>query len=80
MATEFIITDHPAVRDLLAPQVEHLQALLLSRVIVHVLRDMTCLTPLLVPGPPLGEVEPEVEQGMVTARHVPHVHPHLLVD
>ena len=40
---------------------------------------MTCLTPLLVSCPVLGEGQAEVEQGMIVARHVPHVHAHLAV-
>ena len=56
VATQFIVTDHPAVWDLLAPQVEHLQALRLSRVIPHLLGHMTFPAPLRVPDPLLGQV------------------------
>jgi hypothetical protein len=79
MATQFLVTDHPAVRDLYAPQVEHLQALLRPRTIGHVFRHMACATPLLVPSPVFREVQTEVEQGMIAGRDVPHVHPHLTV-
>src|SRR5712691_6612866 len=46
---------------------------------LHVLRHMARLALLFVPSPVLGEREPEVEQGMIVARHVPHVHPHLAI-
>src|SRR5207244_11547817 len=72
MATQLIVTRHPAVRHLLPPRVEHLQALLVPRVIPHLRRDMALLTPLLIPYPGLGQRQAEVEQGMVVARDVPH--------
>ena len=67
------------MRDLLAPQVEHLQTLLMSRAILHLLWHMACLAPLLVSCPVLGEGQAEVEQGMIAARHVPHVDADLTV-
>src|SRR5262249_13726867 len=72
VAPQFIVPRHPTVRDLLAPQVEHLYALLLPRVIPHLRRHVACLASLLVPCPLLGQGEAEVEQGMVVARDVPH--------
>src|SRR5262249_33168753 len=79
VATQFIITDHPAVRNLCAPQVEHLQALLRPRTIGHVFRHMAFATPLLVPSPVFRKGQAEVEQGMIAGRDVPHIHPHLTV-
>src|SRR4029450_13868336 len=40
VAAELIVTRHPAVRHLLAPRVEHLQALLVPRMILHLRRDV----------------------------------------
>ena len=51
----------------------------LPRAIRHVLRHVTCLAVLLIPPPLLGQGQTEVEQGMVVARDVPHVHAHLAV-
>src|SRR5262249_27723881 len=77
VAPQFIVTSYPAMRDLLAPQVEHFQALLMPGVVVHLLWYVACLTPGLVPRPVLWQGQPEVEQGMLTASHIPHVDPHL---
>src|SRR5262249_60781053 len=68
-----------AMAALIGPQVAHFQALLLSRAIMALLRHMTLLTSVCVPRPLLGKGQPEVEQGMIAARHIPHVHPHLTV-
>src|SRR2546425_6858325 len=72
VAPQFIVTGDPAVRHLLPPRVEHLQALLVARVIPHLRRDMALRTPLRIPCPLLGKGQAEVEQGMVVARDVPH--------
>jgi hypothetical protein len=72
VAAQFIITRHPTVRDVLTPLVEHLQALVGSRMILHLLRHVAFLPPLLIPYPVLGKGQAEVEQGMVVARDVPH--------
>jgi hypothetical protein len=48
VATQFIITCHPAVRHVITPLIEHLQALLVSRMIPHLLGHMAFLTPSLV--------------------------------
>src|SRR4030095_11764750 len=40
---------------------------------------MTLLTSVGVPRPLFGKDQPEVEQGMIAARHLSHVHPHLTV-
>src|SRR5262249_18571890 len=61
VAPQFIVPRHPAVRDLLAPQVEHLYALLLPRVIPHLRRHVTCVPSLLVACPLLGQRQAEVE-------------------
>src|SRR5688572_19902842 len=64
---------------LITPRVEHLQTLLLSRVIPHLRWDMACLTPWLIPCPGLGQGQAEVEQGMVVARDVSHEDAYLAV-
>src|SRR5215510_6763443 len=79
MAPQFIVTRHPAVRDLLSPQVEHLQTLVLSRAILHLLWHVAFFAPLWVACPVSRERQAEVEQGMIPARHVPHVHADLTV-
>jgi hypothetical protein len=67
------------VGDLRTPQVEHLQALLVTRAIGHSLRNMACLASLLVPDPLLRQGQTEVKQDMVVARDVSHEDPHLAV-
>ena len=67
------------MRDLLAPQVEHFQALLLPGVVLHLLGHMACLAPVCVPCPLLRQGQAEVEQGMVVARDVAHENAHLAV-
>jgi hypothetical protein len=39
--------------------------LIMPRAIRHVLRHVTCLASLLIPGPLLGKGQAEVEQGMI---------------
>src|SRR5437660_1650537 len=51
MAPQFIVTRDPAVRHQLTPRVEHLHALLLSRLITDFWWHVACLTSLLVSGP-----------------------------
>src|SRR5215467_15431984 len=72
VAPQLIITRHPAVWDVHAPRVEHLQTLLVARVVTHFWRHMACLTPLLIAGPFLREIQPEVEQRMVIFRDIAH--------
>src|SRR6266446_1243180 len=72
VAPQFIISCDPAVGHLITPSIEHLQALLVPRVIPHLRRDMALRTPLLILCPVLGKGQAEVEQGMVVARDVPH--------
>ena len=72
VATQFIITRHPAVRHLFAPRVKHLQTLFLSRVISHLQWHMTFLASEHVPCPLLRQGQAEVEQGMVLLRDVAH--------
>ena len=72
VATQFIIAGHPAVWHLIPPRVEHLQTLLLSRLIPYLQRHVAFLASLLVPCPVLGQGQAEVEQGMVVARDVAH--------
>src|SRR5499425_3709817 len=79
MASQFIIPGDPAVGYLLSPRVEHLQTLLVPRVIPYLRRDMALRTPLRIPCPVLGQGQAEVEQGMVVARDVPHENTHLAV-
>jgi hypothetical protein len=67
VAPQFIVTRDPAVRDLLTPQVQHLQALLMAGVIPHFRRHMACLASLLVACPLLRQGQAEVEQGVVVA-------------
>src|SRR5262249_14088557 len=57
---------------LLSRRVEHLQALLVPRVIPYLRRDMALRTPLCIPCPVLGQGQAEVEHGMGVARDVPH--------
>src|SRR5712692_3099910 len=61
MATQFIIARHPAVGHLIPPYVEHLQALIVPRVIPHRRRHVACLASLLIPSPVLGKRQAEVE-------------------
>src|SRR5262249_6311472 len=61
LAAQLIVTRHPTVRDVRTPLVKHLQALLVPRLILHLQRDMTCLTPELVPCPVLGQGQAKVE-------------------
>jgi hypothetical protein len=79
VAAQLIVTCHPTVRDVLTPLVQHLQALLGPRVILHLRRDMACLAPWLVPGPVLGQGQAKVEQGMIAATDVAHEDAHLAV-
>src|SRR5215831_16004779 len=55
------------------------QTLLGTRAIRHVLGHVACLPSLLVPCPLLGQVQAEIEQGMIVARHVPHEDAHLAI-
>src|SRR5437660_6728943 len=48
MTPQFIIADHPAMRHLRTPHVEHVQTLLGTRAIRHVLGHVACLASLLV--------------------------------
>jgi len=77
VAAQRIVTRHPTVWDVLTSQGKHLQALLVARVILHLLRHMACVAPLLIPCPLQGQGQPEVEHGVLVARDVPHVHPFL---
>src|SRR5262245_22311091 len=79
VTTQFIVTHHPAMRDLRAPQVEYFQALLLPGVVVYLLGHMAGVAPVGVPCPRLRQRQAEVEQGMVVARHIPHEDTHLAV-
>ena len=74
-----IIACHPAVGHLLTPHVQHFQALLVPRLILHLQGHVAFLTPSLVPCPVLGQGQAKVEQGMVVATDVPHEDPHLAV-
>src|SRR5215471_13068892 len=79
VAPQLIVPCYPDVRHLRPPQVEHLQALLVTRVIRHGLGHVACLASVLVSYPLLRQRQAEVEQGMVVARDVPHEDPHLAV-
>src|SRR5262249_13855575 len=70
VATELIITGDPTMWDVRAPCVEHLQALFLAGLVTHLWRDVACVAPLLVACPFLGEIQPEVEQGMLIITNV----------
>src|SRR5215471_14054794 len=59
VAPQLIVPRHPAVRHLLAPRVEHLQALLVPRVILHLQRDVARRTPWRIPCPVLGQGQAE---------------------
>src|SRR5262249_7961303 len=63
VTTQFIVTHHPAMRDLRAPQVEHFQALLLPGVVVHLLCCRCCQAPvdIFFPLPVLGTMSPRPE-------------------
>src|SRR5262252_8822153 len=67
------------MRHLRPPQVEHLQTLFLSRLILHVRRHVACSASLLVSCPLPRQGQPEVEQGMVMVRDVAHKHTDLAV-
>src|SRR5262249_36096678 len=79
VATQLIITRDPAVGYLFPPRVEHLQALLLSRVIPYLLGHVACLASKLVVCPFLGQIQAEIEQGMVVVRDVSHEHADLAI-
>ena len=79
MAAQLIITGDPAVGYLLTPRVQHLQALLMPRLIVDLGRHVAFLAPLLVPHPLLGQGQTEVEHGMIVLRDVTHEHTDLAV-
>jgi hypothetical protein len=79
VAAQLIVTRDLTMRDVFTPQVEHLHTLVGSRVVLHLLRPMAGVASLLIPGPFLGKVQPEVEQGVIVARDVPHVDAHLAV-
>src|SRR5262244_3590929 len=61
VTAQLIIACDPAVRHLLPPRVEHLQALRLARLIAHRRRYVAFLASLLVPCPLLRQGQPEVE-------------------
>src|SRR5262249_47306434 len=79
VASQFIVTRHPAVRDLCSPQIEHLHTLVLSRAILHLLWHVAYCAPLWVSCPVAREGQTEVEQGMIPAQHVPHADADLTV-
>src|SRR5216683_6111186 len=64
VATQLIIAGHPAMGHLITPRLDHLQALIVSRVIPHRLGHMALLASWLVSCPLLREGQAEVEQGM----------------
>src|SRR5712691_2869037 len=72
VATELIITGDPAMWDVHAPCVEHLQALSLAGLVTHLWRDVACVAPLLVVCPLPRQGQPEVEQRMVVFRDIAH--------
>src|SRR5215471_19627292 len=55
VAPQLIVPRHPAVRNMLSPRVEHLQTLVLSRLIAYLRRDVALRTPVRIPGPVLGQ-------------------------
>jgi hypothetical protein len=61
VATQLIIAGHPAMGHLSTPRLEHLQALLLTRVIPHRLGHMALLASGRVSCPLLREGQAEVE-------------------
>src|SRR5262245_45546252 len=79
VATQFIVTRDPAVRHLLTPHVEHLQALLWSRLIPYCWWHVACLASVLVLCPLLRQGQAEVKQGMVVVRDIAHEDPDLAV-
>src|SRR5258708_20745854 len=60
------------MRHLITPRVEHLQTLLLTRLVANLWRDVACLASWLVACPVLGEGQAEVEHGMIVLRDVAH--------
>src|SRR2546427_6620248 len=72
VASQLIITAHPAVWHLRTPRVEYLQTLLLTRVIPHLWRYVACLASLRVACPFLRERQPEGEQRMVVVTDLAH--------
>jgi hypothetical protein len=79
VAAQFIVAGYPAVGDLISPLVEHLQALLLARLIPYLRWHMTFLASPHVPCPVLRQIQPEVEQGMVVVTDIAHEHTDLAV-
>src|SRR5262249_1329701 len=72
MATEFIITCHPAVWNLITPHLKHLQALLVACLIAHVFGHVAGLASWRIPCPVLRQGQAKIEQGMVVATDVAH--------
>src|SRR4029450_281945 len=79
VAAELIITGDPTVWDVRTPRVEHLQTLLLARLVMNLWWHVTCLTPLLIAYPFLRQIQPEVEQGMLIIRNIAHEDANLAV-
>src|SRR5262249_60918197 len=76
VATELIITGDPTMWDVRAPCVEHLQALFLAGLVTHLWRGGACVAPLLGAWPFLGEIQPEVEPGMLIITNIAHENAH----
>src|SRR5205823_11722454 len=72
VAPHFIVTRYPAIRNLLAPQVEHLQALLVACLIAHVLGHVAGLASLRILCPILRQGQAKIEHGMVVATDISH--------
>ena len=67
------------MRHLISPRVEHLQALLLARLVAHRWWHVAFLAPWRIPCPLLRQRQAEIEQGMVVARDVAQEHTDLAV-
>src|SRR5262249_16069562 len=79
VAPQFIIPCHPAVGYLVPPRLQHLQTLLVARLIAHVFGYVAGLASWRIPGPVCGQGQAEVEQGMVVATAIAHEHADLAV-
>src|SRR5215475_4682403 len=79
VAAQLIITGDPAVWHLRTPCIEHLQTLLLARLVTNLWWHMAYVASLLVTCPLPRQGQPEVEQGILMSRDIAHEDTNLAV-